>query len=272
MRFKKNVSIKYIVLDSAKPRIKDGNSYLPVYTQVVYEGKNTKFKTTILGKPVYVKENLGLLDTNFSDFKMQLEEVKKLIETIVYYEVDLLKERFTLKGLGKRIQFYFQSIEQVFMSLLDLWGVKDYLKSKLTYNQYVEWEKIENLNQKGIYLHNLSYGEDGFTDKPLSGLFKLFPDTPEPVKAGINMIMDWDRLKKLLPNDRITFYEWIFVREPHQLISNYLLLRKKYPTQLERIQAPKEDNKKLVDLIFLEEFVKNVDVMIPMMIRSLVYR
>jgi len=52
----KTVSVKYIVYDRLKAKMIGGERHFPVYTQIVYEGKNIRFKTKVLGKPIFVSE------------------------------------------------------------------------------------------------------------------------------------------------------------------------------------------------------------------------
>lgn len=263
----KNISIKYLVLDNFKPKVKNGENHFPVYTQVVYKGKNTKFKTTIDGNPIYVSENRGLDDTAVTNLSVELKEYKNRINAIVDFESYLLQRRFTLTGLGRRLSFYNQSIEGLLIDFLEISGTNDYLQNKLTYKEYLEWESIKDLSKKIMYLHKISYDKNKIIYEGMPEELTFFPDTPFVIKNALVNLMEWGNYKKYFP-ENFTFYGWIFDGIQKKLLTERRVLKKKYPEYEDIIKTPKKIQDMIYELAGLERMVKMIDTMIPIMIRS----
>ncbi|MCF8297015.1 MAG: hypothetical protein K9J13_05650 [Saprospiraceae bacterium] len=74
----------------------------PVYAQVTYKRKNTKFK---IGNEEYTKDEF-LSDKT----KILLEQVESKIKNIIELEASLRGNEFSLKGFGKRFEKYDETV------------------------------------------------------------------------------------------------------------------------------------------------------------------
>lgn len=123
MNRRSKIGIRYYLEKKVKPRKQFYELTYPVYVQVVYKGKNSGFKLLSLGSPHDYYSERDFEETNFENL---FHKEENYIRLIVRHEEKKLGEKFTLKGLGKRLKLYFEPIQQILGSILD-----EFLSSKL---------------------------------------------------------------------------------------------------------------------------------------------
>jgi hypothetical protein len=115
----KKVSLKHFINTSLKGRIgADGIVKYPLYTQVVYNRGNIKFKSSI--NPL---KNDQILVPYRPDLPNKFEEINdpRLIDVdnkilnIIKYEVENNGQDFKLSRLGIRIPIYFKSVDKIIL-------------------------------------------------------------------------------------------------------------------------------------------------------------
>jgi len=146
----KRASVKFLVLDTLKGKSIEGTKKVPLYTQVVYDSKNTKFKTIVNKEPVFVTKDFDFQHISNKDLINSLNKHEEQIVKIVEYETKKFKSRFTLKGLQKRIGIYDTEVISIFNAFTT--PLDDLLKETMIYNNYLEFKGIESAREKLNYL------------------------------------------------------------------------------------------------------------------------
>jgi len=168
----KIVSLKHFLNKRLKPLFEeetpDAEPGYPLYTQVIFDKESTKFKANtglrwIGPETVYFSESKEqyLDDDNYiREFEKGVFETDKKILKIVEYEVNKYNDKFTLKGLGKRLSHYGTPITDFIATTLRNEFFK-FAGDYLTYNQYISLyksnESVENLIAKAIDSYSLQY-------------------------------------------------------------------------------------------------------------------
>lgn len=165
----KKISFRYILNESVKPRIIKDYKLYPIYIQVNYNRKNTKFSSSSL--------NGQISDTTKEFFPLEVQKLKnkeKIIIDIIRYEAKLIKgDKYSVKGLGDRLKLYTAYLVDILKQNLAK-EADEYLMDTLSYRKYnliIE----EQLGRKipNPYFHNIffwlltvkeKYGIDYFKD------------------------------------------------------------------------------------------------------------
>ena len=213
MKKEKTITIKHFVNFDVKPKMVDGDEFYPVYTQIVYNRKNTKFKTKISGDPILVKKELELKDSNYLNKSNDILNQNDKIETIIRYEESILNDSFSLKGIGNRLVTYNSPIINIYKELYKNSSVEKYLKSVLTYDDYTYWDNLEDINSQieQIYYYDFKTGGN-YNGLILSGM-------PKKIKEQLEL---YEQMKLFFEvaftkND-ITIYEWFFKKGRSQTL------------------------------------------------------
>lgn len=198
----KTVTVKQIINYNLKPIEERNTKLFPVYTKVIYESTNTKFKTQVEGKGIYVDQDLEFSDSRFLKEKEKIEKQNSMIEKIVRYEISLLKDRFTLKGLSDKILVYQIPITDIFNDISRLVKLDEYLKGVLIYNDFISFQEIDDLIYKIRFLNEYK------NDQKEKGLLKKIPKRISyPIFMAYLMVIYFRIIRK---NTNVTIYDWIF--------------------------------------------------------------
>lgn len=140
----KKISIKHYLNLKLKPSYPDGAVEMyPLYTQVIYDSKSTKFRTFnslkfLGGSYFFAKSEEGnVSDGSFLKEMPQLIDTDKVILQIVEFEIKKFKGDFKLKGLGKRFPIYASPVLSVVNDSIGF-GMNYFMGSKFTYNEFIE--------------------------------------------------------------------------------------------------------------------------------------
>ena len=142
MAKEKKVSVKFFLNKDVKPSLYDDVKLYPVYVRVTYNRKNTKFKAAIDQATLWIREEFEdhyLLDEKN---RKSFEEIEQALIDIVGYEAERLGDKFTLKGIGQRLEYYKISIYNC-LQLLVSHHFNELLANHLTHNDYVELKDLE---------------------------------------------------------------------------------------------------------------------------------
>jgi len=140
----KKISIKHYLNFNLKPSNPDDTvDMYPLYSQVVYDSKSTKFRTFASLK--YLGAGYGyakrvepkILDGSFLDEMEELRKTDEAILKIVRYEIKKYKSEFTLKGLSKRFLVYGSPVLSTVSNSLRL-SMDYFFGSKFTHNEFLE--------------------------------------------------------------------------------------------------------------------------------------
>lgn len=208
----KTLSIKHYLNKNLKPVIdkENGRKQFPLYTQVVYETKSTKFKAFTNTNP---NPNLSTsdfdtwicyeeCDEDIRNGKMdclpkEIIEADKQIAEIIEYEISKQKNNFNLKGLGNRLEVYWTSVDIILSeALYD--SVLFYLGSKLLHN---EFEEIVYPYEKNKQLDKIM--EEVSIIKP-----EIIEEMPEIIKNWFSLFLGlvWFNVEH---QKRFTCYQWL---------------------------------------------------------------
>ena len=110
--FQQNLGIKIVSEKNKDIEEQPEVDKFPIYVQVTYKRKNTKFR---IGNLDYTKDEYFSSET-----QKLLEEVDRKIRTIIEFENLSLGDKFTLKGLGKRYEKYDESVSVGLYHVLNL--------------------------------------------------------------------------------------------------------------------------------------------------------
>lgn len=180
----KTLSIKHYLNKNLKPVIdkESGEKKFPLYTLVIYETQNTKFKaiSSVTPNEVYTWYCNESCEEDIKSGKAhclppEIGKADQQIADIINYEVTKYKNRFKLTGLGKRLHVYWSSVDSIYNRFF-YDQVEDYLGSKLSYNDF----------------HKIL---DRYTDDQLNEIIdealKIYPDllkeTPESLQIWANL-------------------------------------------------------------------------------------
>ena len=151
----KTLTIKHFINKQLKPSISDGATSYPLYTQVIFDTYNTRFKTTN-HTPSWGNSGI-LIDEKYEDqivdgsffnkhFSEVLEVDRKILD-IIEYEIKTKKSEFTLRGLGKRLQNYFRLVREALSDQGKLG--KEVLNMLGDYIPYNEFKPLIQANYHG---------------------------------------------------------------------------------------------------------------------------
>ncbi len=141
----KKVSLTHYLNLKLKPSKIDGIDLYPLYSQVVYESKGTRFKSfsslRFIGETLfYGKEyESKISDGSFLNGKdeKQLKNTDEKILRILQNEILKYKQGFSLKGLGKRFTIYSLPVLSVVDNSISF-SMTNYLGSIFTYNKFTK--------------------------------------------------------------------------------------------------------------------------------------
>ncbi len=140
----KKISIKHYLNLKLKPSYPDGAVEMyPLYTQVIYDSKSTKFRTfnslEFLGGTYFLAkgEEENVSDGSFLKEMPQVVETDQVILRIVEFEIKKFKSDFKLKGLGKRFVIYASPVLSAVSESI-VYGMNYFLGSKFTHNEFIE--------------------------------------------------------------------------------------------------------------------------------------
>ncbi len=191
----KKISIKHYLNTKLKPTLDgEGRELFPVYTQVVFKGKATRFRTDQAFTPNDISDigfDASNPDRYFTFFVLPIKYQEKIefegflasnkliqlltnrIVAIIKYEVDSpYISEFTLKGLAKRLKEYFFPLEDLIDDLAS-GPVISFVGEYIPYNHLKGlFEKRANLIE--IYEEVLKYVPQEKIPTPVQGLVGLF--------------------------------------------------------------------------------------------------
>ncbi|HRJ17091.1 MAG TPA: hypothetical protein PLI34_18975, partial [Saprospiraceae bacterium] len=141
----KTVSLRHYLNKTLKPKLSDqGETLYPLYTIVVYQRKNTTFKTfrdirSNDKSAVLVSEtNEPLLsDNSLEKFLPDVYSTDKLILEVIEKDIARSKQTFQLKGVKEKIEKLSFSLDEV-VSICNEAAILEYFKNHLTYSKFVE--------------------------------------------------------------------------------------------------------------------------------------
>lgn len=161
MAKEKKVSIKYYINTTIAPIKSEGIELFPLYARITYDRKTTRFKV------VDIEGHQMLLDPKKAKISELVNDLYS-IENLIQYEVDLLGDKFEIKGISKRIEHIYT--EPLVEHIRGLRSFIDFM----TYSKEKNWTPLEN-----IYDPNLLY-YIGKYDTP-----NLFDSLPDDVKENL---------------------------------------------------------------------------------------
>ena len=138
----KKISIKYVLNTKVKPELSsNGTEEYPVYIQVIFNRSMTQFPAKdIESSNVYYPISLDKFDILY---KNKSVSSKKKIEDIIKYESKIVGlEKYSLKGLAKRISKFYSLDVRIFINNYLHVSFMEPLQDKLTYRQYNEMERF----------------------------------------------------------------------------------------------------------------------------------
>ena len=182
----------------------------PVYTQVLYDSLNTKFKTfeyqhnISLGEPIYLskKSEEYVSSVDFLKDNSFVKAADEVILEVVKFEVEEFNKDKPLKGLANRLKVYYSSVSWLLFSA-GATGIEEVLKDILTYNQYIRYaQQMEPWER----FHFIMYGPGSmFTDHYNAEFIKV-GNASLRAKLVFSVI---DLLDKLAPSSRLfSVYDW----------------------------------------------------------------
>jgi len=132
----KKIRIEFYLHKEAK------NKFLQVYCLVTFNRKTTRFP--VRGIIKFTSQIVTEEDFESYSFSKHEDEIRRLI----LHEISIVGEdRFSVKGLSSRLQFYLNSVlESVVKKLND--EQYDYLGSNLSYFDFIEFESQEGLSDE----------------------------------------------------------------------------------------------------------------------------
>lgn len=208
----KTVSVSHYLNKSVKPKHIPGRGYdmYPVYTQVLYDSLNTKFKTfeyqhnISLGEPIYLskKSEEYVSSVDFLKDNSFVKAADEVILEVVKFEVEEFNKDKPLKGLANRLKVYYSSVSWLLFSA-GATGIEEVLKDILTYNQYIRYaQQMEPWER----FHFIMYGPGSmFTDHYNAEFIKV-GNASLRAKLVFSVI---DLLDKLAPSSRLfSVYDW----------------------------------------------------------------
>ena len=147
MQKEKTISVRNFVNYDLKTKIINGKEYSPVYVQVNYDGKNTKFKLEIQDYPIYVATKLGLKDSSYIALNDEILKQESLLKEIVLYEVKKHKSNFSLRRIGRRLRNYEKKLDYFFEALTKE-DLERHLEDKMIYKDYLKMLSIKSYNER----------------------------------------------------------------------------------------------------------------------------
>ncbi len=207
----KKVTVSVFLNKRLKPVFLHEKKAYPIYVRVVYDRNNTQFPINLKGffedrayKKIggqiigendrYATESQfdqiekGLYTSSLeSDFRVPaIVVITRRIEDIVRFEIQKFKERFSLKGLGSRVDFFFQGA----IDVMDQNLTED-LISFLSQSEY--WEFAKPLKRSEPFYRNY----DHVCDPILNGFFKLPDDFYIKIEAFFLLAAAGDKYRDL---------------------------------------------------------------------------
>ncbi len=223
----KTLSIKHYLNKNLKPVIdkESGEKKFPLYTLLIYETLNTKFKAITSVKPDeintwYCNESC---EEDIKNGKAQclppdINKADLQIADIINYEVTKHKNKFKLKGLGNRLHVYWASVNSIYNRYVYDQAL-DYLGSKLSYNDYVIITNKYDQNQLNEIL------EESIKVNP-----SILDGIPEPIQI-------WTHLRLVTAyfdtvHSQMTCYRWIVKNEKYKFqdMVTAILREQKFPS------------------------------------------
>lgn len=146
----KILTIKHFLNKRLKPKVdKKGSKYYTPYVQITYNRYNTQF---IFNWAHYISTEPYInrfTETEFKNFEKKdswvqdKREVDGIITKAIKYEEQKYKSKFSLKGFGKRLSFYFECFTCEFQKKVRS-ALDDVLRDELTTKQYDKvWDKLD---------------------------------------------------------------------------------------------------------------------------------
>ena len=157
---KKKISISYFHNLSIKPKsIKKEKDCYPVYCQLNFNGKNTKFSPSlsfgIISKKQFDSLFIQKVDKTFNK---EILEFEKRLREIIKFEFQKLGTRFRLAGISNRLIFYNKEIDKTILeyckSQIDKWAQSNF--SYLSYvNEFIKQPTSNSFEEFYLKIHSL---------------------------------------------------------------------------------------------------------------------
>lgn len=207
----KTVSLRHYLNKTLKPKLsEEGEALYPLYTIVVYQRKNTTFKTfrdirSNDKSAILVSEtNEPLLsDNSLEKFLPDVYSTDKLILGVIEKDIARSKHSFQIKGLKEKLKKLSLSIDEAI-----LYDSKDsileFIQERISYKHYMEIcshskndkNLITNLLQ--FYYNHQKEELKNYNSNPITALHMI-------VLFYIDWIGWWQNR-----NGRITLYDWFY--------------------------------------------------------------
>lgn len=222
----KTISLKHYLNKALNPIwLEEGELGYPVYTQVVFNTKSTRFKAvadpiSLADQTIYLplKFEANLSDETFlrasPKFSRMLQADEKILK-IVEWELLQNSQRFSLKGLGRRIARYG---ENPFLNVTNKIK-KDFnnlMADTLTYNQYNELIALDTLQEYLIYV---------FPIQGISDLFGKRPPHKTILEFGLGLVLE----ELIISKKNMTYYTWFLEDYRKQFANDIQRIVKNYP-------------------------------------------
>lgn len=204
MKREKRISVKFYVNEKLKPKEINDKTCYPVYAQIVYNTKSSKFKLSIGQlETIYVEKKKGLKDNRFIQLSKDLAYYEEKVKKIISYEV-ANKPKFSLKGISKKIERYEKPIKSdLYIQLENM--MADFFKEVLTYREYIEYEKLTGTTAK-IALFKSKVTAEKFSTYSTGKLYLA--------------LLEFDRIDKLIGLKERTVYDWVIANKRTGVLAN----------------------------------------------------
>ncbi|HRK80228.1 MAG TPA: hypothetical protein PLZ12_02215 [Saprospiraceae bacterium] len=214
----KTVSLRHYLNKTLKPKLSDqGETLYPLYTIVVYQRKNTTFKTfrdirSNDKSAVLVSEtNEPLLsDNSLEKFLPDVYSTDKLILEVIEKDIARSKQTFQLKGVKEKIEKLSFSLDEV-VSICNEAAILEYFKNHLTYSKFVEIYSRSKTISEFIQIY---YRENPEVIKEYNG--DASTRTNLNLLALINWLTWWQSR-----NGRISLFDWFYKGRQYEAEQSY---------------------------------------------------
>lgn len=142
----KKISFSYILNTRLKAREKDGVKRYPVYAQVNYNRNNTHFpfpEKPYLSEKEFENFPQDWIGKKRVNYKTIADKFEEELESIIRFELSLVGDSYTLRGLPKRIDFYETSLYEALNEHILSAELLDVLQHDLTLFDVREMDRLE---------------------------------------------------------------------------------------------------------------------------------
>jgi hypothetical protein len=202
--------------------IKGGEKRYPVYTRVIFDSDSTQFSNSFsFALHGLTKEEFNdiFIEKKRTEFLNEIENFDKTLRKIIRFEKEILKDKFTLKGISKRFTAYHYGL----LSMLEKNCI---FKLKEIVNDY-----IKNDNQSEMEVNMLLSAMDDFFEVAYLMAEQTVPNLREKLPKALEVLftsfMHLRTAKIKLEsmdkdNEYLKVLDWLEL-EPKRQFKEYLL-------------------------------------------------